>query len=93
MIRTLLEKRVLHKFRLFKKMFCISIDGTGYANFTEEPYEGCPFRKYKNGKKVWFQPVLEAKLVGLNGFCLSIVIPSTRESLMWENGTNPEYSG
>lgn len=97
LLKLLLEKRVLHKFRLFKKYFSISVDGTGLATYKEEPYSSCPFRTYsktktkgketKEGlqevnkeqqqeeqvkKKVWFQPVLEAKLVCRNGFSISI---------------------
>ena len=96
LIKLLLEKRVFHKFRMFKKYFTISVDGTGLASYGEEPYDSCPFRTYKKKKdkqdkveqqvinketeaeeteakkKVWFQPVLEAKLVCRNGFSISI---------------------
>ena len=72
MLRILLEKRVLHKYRLLGAYFCIAVDGTGYQKFDYEPYPGCPYRKYGSGKKVWFQPILEAKLVAPNGFSLSI---------------------
>lgn len=94
LIRLLLKKRVLHKFRMFEKYFSISVDGTGLATYKEEPYGSCLFRSYsiktkdkqakdtqmitkeeqeqQAKKKVWFQPVLEAKLVCGNGFSLSI---------------------
>jgi len=71
LIQGLLDRRVFHKFRLFKKYFKISIDATGLYSFDKEPYPGCPFRKYKK-KKVWLQPVLEAKLITENGFSVSI---------------------
>jgi hypothetical protein len=72
MLRILLHKRVLHKYRLLGSYFCIVVDGTGYQKFDYEPYLGCPYRTYKGGKKVWLQPILEAKLVTPNGFSLSI---------------------
>lgn len=72
LINTLLEKRVLHKFRLFGKYFSIAIDATGYASFEHCPYEGCPYRTSKKGKITYLQPILEAKLVSSNGFSLSI---------------------
>ena len=72
LLKDLFTRRVLHKFRLFGKYFTISVDATGYASFGRAPYEGCPFRTSKKGKKTYIQPVLEAKLVGKNGFSLSI---------------------
>ena len=94
LLKLLLKKRVLHKFRMFKKYFSISVDGTGLATYKEEPYGSCLFRSYniktkdkqaedtqmiteeqqeeRGKKKVWFQPVLEAKLVCSNGFSISI---------------------
>jgi len=72
LIRILLSKRVLHKFRLLKKYFVIAIDGTGVFNFTEAPYAGCPHRRSKNGKVTYYQNVVEAKLVCPNGFSISI---------------------
>lgn len=73
LIKILLKRRVLHKFRLLGKYFCVAVDATGYASFEEEPYEGCPYRiNKKSGKKTYVQPILEAKLVTINGFSLSI---------------------
>lgn len=72
MLRLLLEKRVLHKYRLLGSYFCIAVDGTWYQKFDYKPYPICPYRKYKGDKKVWFQPILEAKLVAPNGFSISI---------------------
>jgi hypothetical protein len=71
LIQTLLKRRVWHKYRLFNKYFKVAIDATGVYTFDEEPYEGCPFRQYKK-KKVWIQPVLEAKLVTATGFSISV---------------------
>lgn len=72
LLKSLLNKRVLHKFRMFGKYFSISVDATGYASFKEKPYEGCPYRRSKKGKITYIQPILEAKLVGRNGFSISI---------------------
>jgi len=54
------------KFRLFGKYFSIAIDATGYASFEHCPYEGCPYRTSKKGKRTYLQPILEAKLVSSN---------------------------
>ena len=72
LLKGLLKKRVLHKFRLFGKYFGIAIDATGYASFEGQPYEGCPYRKSKKGKLTYLQPILEAKLVTNDGFSISI---------------------
>ncbi|MCP4135390.1 MAG: hypothetical protein GY754_30755 [bacterium] len=71
MLKELLQKRVLHKYRYLDRYFIIAIDGTGVYSYTEEPYPGCPYKE-RNGKKYYQQPVLEAKLVCSNGFSLSI---------------------
>ena len=72
MITRLLERKTLHKFRLLNQWFVVAIDGTGMYSYDYEPFEGCPFKEYKNGKKVWTVYVLEAKIVCINGFSLSI---------------------
>jgi len=72
LLKGLLERRVLHRFRLFGKYFSIAIDATGYASFEKEPYEGCPYKRSKKGKVTYMQPILEAKLVTANGFSISI---------------------
>ena len=42
-IKYLLDKRTLHKFRLMGKYFTMAIDGSGVYTFDEEPYAGCPW--------------------------------------------------
>lgn len=71
-IKYLLDKRTLHKFRLQGKYFKIAVDGSGIYTFDKQPYPHCPHMTSKNGKKKWHQNVLEAKLVCSNGFSLSI---------------------
>jgi hypothetical protein len=57
---------------LLDRYFNIAVDGSGVYPFDKEPYPNCPYKKSKNGKKRWYQNVLEAKLVCSNGFSLSI---------------------
>ncbi|MFT4566377.1 MAG: hypothetical protein ACI9FN_001332, partial [Saprospiraceae bacterium] len=71
-IKYLLDKRTLHKFRLLGKYFTIAIDGSGVYAFDKQPYAGCPSKTSKKGKTTWNQNVLEAKIVCSNGFRLSI---------------------
>ena len=71
-IKYLLGKRTLHKFRLLGKYFTIAIDGSGVYAFDKQPYGGCPSKTSKKGKTTWNQNVLEAKIVCSNGFSLSI---------------------
>ena len=71
-IKYLLDKRTLHKFRLEGKYFTIAIDGSGVYTFDKEPYVGCPSKTSKKGKTTRQQNVLEAKIVCSNGFSLSI---------------------
>jgi len=72
MIRTLLKKKTLHKFRLFKKWFVIAIDGTGIMTFSKRHCEHCLTKTTKKGNTTYFHHVLEAKLICSNGFALSI---------------------
>jgi hypothetical protein len=72
MIVQLITRKVLHKFRLLGHYFNIAIDGTGIHSYSYEPYEECPFKESKRGKKTWLLQVLEAKIVCGNGFSISI---------------------
>lgn len=72
LVKHLLKKRTLHKYRLQNKYFTIAIDGTGVYWFDKEPYPGCPYKTSKKGKVTYSQSVLEAKLITSNGFALSI---------------------
>ncbi len=70
-IKTLLKKRIFHKWRFFKK-FLVAIDGTGLCSFKEEPYPEATKMESKNGKETFFYKVLEAKIVTSNGSIRSI---------------------
>ena len=72
LVKTLLEKKVLHQYRLFKRYFVVAIDATGVMSFTEQHCEHCLHRTSKTGKTSYFHPVLEAKLVTPNGLAISL---------------------
>ena len=72
-IKQLLSKRTLHKFKLLGRYFIVAIDGTGVYKYKKEPYPGCPYKVSKNNVKTYTQSVVEAKLIGSNGFSISLV--------------------
>lgn len=75
MIKKLLRNKCLAKSRLFGH-YLITIDGTGYTVFERRHCAHCLTKKVrtKHGKKkrIYYHPVVEAKLVTANGFALSI---------------------
>jgi hypothetical protein len=72
MIRTLIRKKVLDRYRLLGHYFVIAIDGTGRLTFPERHCPHC-MTVTQNGKTTYYHPVLEAKLVLPNGFAFSIL--------------------
>jgi hypothetical protein len=72
LVKTLLEKKVLHKYRLFGRWFVVAVDATGVASFSERHCEQCLHRTSKTGKTTYFHPVLEAKLIAAHGFAISL---------------------
>jgi hypothetical protein len=72
LVKTLLEKKVLHPYRLFKRYFVVAIDATGTMSFAKQHCEQCLHRTSKNGKTTYFHNVLEAKLITPNGFAISL---------------------
>ena len=72
LVRTLIRKKVLDRYRLLGRYFVIAIDGTGRLTF---PEQHCPYcmTVTHNGKMTYYHPVLEAKLVLPNGFACSIL--------------------
>jgi len=85
MISEIFKSKTLQKFRYDDLYYTIAIDGTGLQSYDYEPYNGCPFKEFKNGNIVWTCYVLEAKIVCKNGFSLSI------GSTWIENPTNENY--
>lgn len=72
LIGPLIEKRVLHRFRLLGKWFLVAVDGTGVYSSTTEHWEEHVQKTSKKGVVTNMNPVLEAKLVTSNGLCLSL---------------------
>ena len=73
LVQTLLEKKVLHKFRFFESYFTVAVDATGVHHFNKKPIDNQCIKKVgKKGKVTYDRHVLEAKLIGLNGFCISL---------------------
>jgi len=72
LVKTLLEKKVLHKYRLFGRWFVVAIDATGTMSCAERHCEQCLHQTSKKGKTTYFHNVLEAKLITANGFAISL---------------------
>lgn len=72
MVAALTARKVLHRYRLLNLYHVVAIDGTGLHSYHYQPYPECPYREYKDGRKVWTAYVLEAKIVCSNGFSISI---------------------
>jgi hypothetical protein len=84
MIKALLNKRSLHKFRFLRKWFIIAVDGSGVWSFKERHCDNCTHTTSKTGKKTYSHNVLEAKLICANGFALSL-------ATQWIENTDKEY--
>ena len=72
LVKTLLEKKALHKYRLFGKYFVVAVDATGTMSFADRHCEQCLHQTSKKGKTTYFHNVLEAKLITANGFAISL---------------------
>ena len=72
LVKTLLEKKVLHKYRLFGRWFVVAVDGSGMMSCTEQHCEHCLHRTSKTGKTTYQHQVLEAKLITANGLAISL---------------------
>jgi hypothetical protein len=73
MVRTLIEKKTLQRFRLFDKWYVVAVDGTGVMSFSKRHCEHCLTKtSKKTGKVTYFHNALEAKLVCSNGFSISL---------------------
>ena len=71
LIRHLITNKVFSKYKLFEQ-YMVAVDATGLVSCEEDRY-GCGLRKEsKNGKITYLYPVLEARLVTENGFCISL---------------------
>ena len=72
LVKTLLEKKALHKYRLFGQYVVVAIDATGTMSCAERHCEQCLHQTSKKGKTTYFHNVLEAKLITANGFAISL---------------------
>jgi hypothetical protein len=72
MTETLIRKKVLYSYRLFGIYFIVAIDGTGTISFSRRHCPHCLTRT-RNGKTLYYHPVLEAKLITYNGFAFSLM--------------------
>jgi hypothetical protein len=72
LVRTLIRKKVLDRYRLLGHYFVVAIDGTGRLTFPERHCPHCMTVTH-NGKTTYYHPILEAKLVLPNGFAFSIL--------------------
>jgi hypothetical protein len=72
LVKTLLEKKALHKYRLFGQYFVVAIDATGTMSCADQHCEQCLHQTSKTGKTTYFHNVLEAKLITPNGFAISL---------------------
>lgn len=72
LVKTLLEKKVLHRYRLLGRYFVVAIDATGTMRFAERHCEQGLHQTSTQGKTTYFHHVLEAKLITPNGLAISL---------------------
>jgi hypothetical protein len=72
MTETLIRKKVLYSYRLLGIYFIVAFDGTGTIGFDHRHCPHCLTRT-RNGKTLYYHPVLEAKLLTSNGFAFSLM--------------------
>jgi hypothetical protein len=72
MVATLIRKKVMYRWRLYGN-FLLAIDGTGVLTFRARHCHYCLTKKLNNGERLYYHPVLEAKLVTANGFAFSLM--------------------
>lgn len=71
LISRLLENKVFYRYKIFDH-YMVAVDATGVVSSDEDRF-GCGLKKEsKKGKITYLYPVLEAKLVTENGFCISL---------------------
>jgi hypothetical protein len=72
LVKTLLEKKVRHKYRFVKRWFVVAINATGMMSCPQKHCEQGLHQTSKKGKTSYFHNVLEAKLITPNGFAISL---------------------
>lgn len=72
LIKTIIRKRTLEKYRLQNKYYLIAIDGTGIASFKTRHCNKCLKKTRKDGSVYYFHNVLTAQLVINSGYTFPI---------------------
>ena len=72
MTGTLIRKKVLYSYQVLGIYFIVAVDGTGTINFDHRHCSHCLTRT-RDGKTLYYHPVLEAKLLTSNGFAFSLM--------------------
>ena len=72
MVTQIIKSKMFLNQRFDNMYYMIAVDGTGLHTFSYEPFKGCPYKTSKKGKRTYTTYVLEAKLVTLSGFSISI---------------------
>ena len=72
-VQKLLRYKTFARWRTERKKYSIAVDATGVYSFKVEPYPNCCYKESKNGVRTYTSCVMEAKLLCLNGFSISIM--------------------
>jgi hypothetical protein len=72
LVKGLLAKKILRKYRVLGHSYMVVIDGTHVMDVAEGHCEHGFHQTFNNGRVRYFHKVLEAKLVADNGFCRSL---------------------
>ena len=73
LVSSLIEQRVLHRFKFLGKYFTVAIDGTGTNSYRENDQEASRLKKTsKNGITTYMYHVVEAKLITSSGLAISL---------------------
>lgn len=71
MVSRLIAGKVFYRYKIFDQ-YLVAVDGSGMISCDHDRF-GCGLKmESKNGKITYLYPVLEAKLVTENGFCISL---------------------
>lgn len=85
LVSSLIEQRLMRKFRFMGKRYLIAVDATGMATFRHRHCDQCLTKTSKNGVVRYFHYVLEAKLITPSGLAISLA------SEFIENPASKEY--
>lgn len=72
MTRDIIRSRALEPFRLRGRFYLVAVDGTWLLTFDKPHCPRCLVQEREDGTKIYYHPVLEAKLVCENGLSMSI---------------------